>query len=82
MVHEGEVVWACLVEAKAQPPRKFKKVDVTLAAAQAKALLETPPTRPGLIRPLKRLKSWASKAGSILAKAFDNPAISEFGHLP
>ena len=86
-MHEGELVWACLVDSTAAPPPAFTKVDVTLAVAQAKALLRVDdvaasPTRPGFLRLGFRLRSALASFGKLIVKAFDSKALAEYGHLP
>ena len=87
VMHEGELVWACLVDATVAPPPAFTKVDVTLAVAQAKALLRVDdvaasPTRPGFLRLGFRLRSALASVGKLIVKAFDSKALAEYGHLP
>ena len=87
VMHEGELVWACLVDSTVAPPPAFTKVDVTLAVAQAKALLRvddvaTSPTRPGFLRLGFRLRSALASVGKLIVKAFDSKALTEYGHLP
>ena len=65
----------------------FTKVDVTLAVAQAKALLRVDdvaasPTRPGFLRLGFRLRSALASFGKLIVKAFDSKALAEYGHLP
>ena len=86
-MHEGELVWACLVDSTVAPPAAFTKVDVTLAVAQAKALLRVDdvaasPTRPGFLRLGFRLRSALASVGKLIVKAFDSKALAEYGHLP
>ena len=87
VMHEGELVWACLVDTTVAPPPAFTKVDVTLAVAQAKALLRVDdvaasPTRPGFLRLGFRLRSALASVGKLIVKAFDSKALAEYGHLP
>ena len=87
VMHEGELVWACLVDSTVAPPPAFTKVDVTLAVAQAKALLRVDdvaasPTRPGFLRLGFRLRSVLASVGKLIVKAFDSKALAEYGHLP
>ena len=87
VMHEGELVWACLVDSTVAPPAAFTKVDVTLAVAQAKALLRVDdvaasPTRPGFLRLGFRLRSALASFGKLIVKAFDSKALAEYGHLP